>query len=52
LLPGDGHEDVAGSAVLAFEAAGVAGVLVLAVFADIFCWTTERERKKTLINYK
>lgn len=39
---GRGHQDVAGPAVLAFLAAGVAGVLVLAVFADVVGWTAGR----------
>jgi len=36
-------EDFAGAPVLAFEAASVAGVLVLAVFADVVRWAAEIE---------
>ena len=42
---GRGHLDVARAAVLAFLAAGRAGILILTVFADVISGATEREKK-------
>ena len=37
------HDDVAGAAILALEASGVAGVLVLAVLADEVVWAAGKD---------